>query len=453
MNKNTQRLQIIIATVLLLIVGIVNYYNYYAPPKPIAEIFSFASMSDSDQKSMIDAAKKNGGISKNANKKSHAHKTKSNTQSQTQTQTRTNIPKVDVSGESLDNNYINYAVDSNGKLGRWESNKITVFVSESEYQNTIYKALSHYNDVFAGYFKFYLTSNRNQADIKIDMVSHFSSNTHNEQGYIAGLTDNSFAGEERFLKKSWVQLLNTEPNSNKKITQAKVYSVALHELGHALGIVGHSPNPSDIMYAATKANEFSARDIATLKIMYSGDKELIAQKTRYFAQTKLREAEEYAKKLPNQAISWINLGKVYYDLDRKEDALEAYKKALAIEPNNAMIYRSMAECYYQSGKYEAAIKYSSIANDHISAEDKKVSGYQMIGLCYSKLKDFEKSYDYLKRAYDIDRTNFDNFKNYLIACTQVDKKREVLSAIQAYKTINPNVLNDATVKNIYNWAK
>ena len=348
---------------------------------------------------------------------------------------------------------MNYAVDSNGKLGRWEDTKITVYVTDSEYQKSIYQALSRYNELFDGYFKFYLTSKRDNADIKIDMVNHFSSNAGHDSGYMAGLTDNNFSGENRTLKKSWVQILTTKPNSNKKVTQSEVYSVALHELGHALGIVGHSPNPSDIMYAASKADDLSKRDIATIKLMYSGNQDLIKSQTRNFASTKLREAEEYAKKVPNKAISWINLGRVYYDLDKKEQALEAYKKALTIEPDNNLIYRSMAECYYNSEKYETAIKYYKIANEHTKAEEQKNSSYNMIGLCYAKLKDYENSYIYLKQAYETDKSNVENFKNHLIACTQLDKKQEALSAIQNYKSIKPDILDNDTVKDIYNWAK
>lgn len=38
-----------------------------------------------------------------------------------------------------------------------------------------------------------------------------------------------------------------------------------HELGHALGIAGHSPDPADVMHAAPTAGRPSARDARTLR--------------------------------------------------------------------------------------------------------------------------------------------------------------------------------------------
>jgi predicted Zn-dependent protease len=51
-----------------------------------------------------------------------------------------------------------------------------------------------------------------------------------------------------------------------------LYATFLHEMGHALGLGGHSPNPADVMYGSVNADakpELSARDRATLRALYA----------------------------------------------------------------------------------------------------------------------------------------------------------------------------------------
>ncbi len=59
-------------------------------------------------------------------------------------------------------------------------------------------------------------------------------------------------------------------NINPRQAQAYMYTALLHELGHALGLWGHSLNPQDTMYFSQVQQpvEISERDINTLKRVY-----------------------------------------------------------------------------------------------------------------------------------------------------------------------------------------
>ncbi len=41
-----------------------------------------------------------------------------------------------------------------------------------------------------------------------------------------------------------------------------------HEMGHAIGLLHHSPNPDDVMYADPSIDGLSARDTATAQVLY-----------------------------------------------------------------------------------------------------------------------------------------------------------------------------------------
>lgn len=54
-----------------------------------------------------------------------------------------------------------------------------------------------------------------------------------------------------------------------------VYRLSLHEVGHLLGIAGHSRNPKDIMYPSISvATDLSPRDIATMRKLYQQSAEI-----------------------------------------------------------------------------------------------------------------------------------------------------------------------------------
>lgn len=436
-NLNNRKNQLIIAAVLLLVIGVANYFNYYAPPKPIQKLLSFTNLSKEEQQSLIQKAKNS----------------KFEKQTINSLEPKDTVEVKKVSEKDINDNYLNYAIDSNGKLVKWNKTKIKVFVSPSEYQRTIYQALSLYNSFFEGYFTFFVTNKRENADIKIDIVDKFDSNENKDSIYMAGVTNNSFSGEDKHLTNSIIQILSKKPNSNQKVTSSEVYKVALHEIGHALGIIGHSPKDSDIMYAATRVSDFSKRDIATLKMMYSNNEELIKEETANFASVKLNEAEEYARKSPNKAISWVNLGRVYYDLNKKDKALDAYKRALSIEPKNPIIYQSMAECYYSSEKYETAIKYYNLSVDYSKTDEEKNPLISMIGMCYAKMENFEQAYTYFKQSYDFDKNDKALLKNYLVSCVETERKQEALNAINDYKLKHPSIVDEEFIKDVLKWAK
>ena len=58
---------------------------------------------------------------------------------------------------------------------------------------------------------------------------------------------------------------------------------------------------------------------------------------------------------PEDVSTWINLGNSYFDSDRYEQAIDAYLKALELEPNNSDVLSDLGVMYRRSGKPKKAI--------------------------------------------------------------------------------------------------
>ena len=78
-----------------------------------------------------------------------------------------------------------------------------------------------------------------------------------------------------------------------------------------------------------------------------------------------------AKMNPGKADGWIALGNALMDTQQFGEAIEAYQKALALDPKNVDVRVDMGTCMRGMGKFEAAVaefrKALKIAPGHLNA--------------------------------------------------------------------------------------
>jgi len=349
----------------------------------------------------------------------------------------------------LSDNYISNAVNASGSYVIWQSMPVRVFISENSYKKVVEAAFTTYNNSFNGLISFSFVENPDNSQIKVTFPSRIESSESDQ--FIAGLTNNFSSG--KYIQSSTIQLLTEKNGVN--LSSTSVYNTALHEIGHALGINGHSQNRDDIMFAQTQSGRtasLTSRDLATLKIMYSNNEALINQNSASAGSEKLKEAIRYTQQVPNKTAGWINLGNVYYDLKMLPEALEAYKKALQIDPSDANIYASMGTCYYSSKKYETASEFFGYAIERTS-EPVEIENYEyMRALSTLSAKKYDDAYVQYSSLVNKYPNKKEYLINYLYLCTYLNKP-EGKDKLQAFLQANPDAGSDTNIQQYKRYYK
>lgn len=77
------------------------------------------------------------------------------------------------------------------------------------------------------------------------------------------------------IVKVKILLLMNEPASAFPLTNNLIRTLCLHEIGHAIGLIGHSAKASDVMYCTgqivDQEKHLSKRDVNTLHALYEND--------------------------------------------------------------------------------------------------------------------------------------------------------------------------------------
>lgn len=341
-------------------------------------------------------------------------------------------------GDTSDN-YVANATDGKSQIQKWNKKYITVYIDNNPtYIDAVRDAFSSYNDRLSGFIKFGIVNEKSRADIFVHFTPIIELSDPAAQQKIAGLTSTTTSGND--IESVKIQLLTNM--NGQPVTKEQMYHVALHEIGHALGINGHSQDPNDIMYySTTNAMTLSNRDVATIKLLYSGKAIETESQGATVNSEKLREAIEYTQNVPNKTISWINLAEVYYDAKMLPEALEAYKKALSIDANDANVYAGMARCYFQSKKFTTAAQFYQYAMErsHDNSDTDKLQ--YMKGLSYINAEDYSGAFNELSSLIYKYPNDKDYVKAFVFACAK-GNRIEGKSVLKTYIQNNPQDRED-----------
>ncbi len=138
-----------------------------------------------------------------------------------------------------------------------------------EYTELVKQAFQEWQQAIDNRLVFQFSDRPDQSDVKIVWFEKPLSNTNNDDGELHVMGQCNDQVWNHYIRQSNLNLSLTY-KSGLPINPHELHAIALHEIGHLLGIKGHSKNPVDIMYWESTANDkISARDIATFKGIYN----------------------------------------------------------------------------------------------------------------------------------------------------------------------------------------
>ena len=184
-----------------------------------------------------------------------------------------------------------------------------------------------------------------------------------------------------------------ERPSLKDSTHKELRTVILHEMGHAIGLWGHSRDRNDIMYRKSRALHPTRRDKNTLL------KLLATPLDSPFHETAIAELKSDISRSPGLAYLYFWLGTVYADKGEDDLAIKELLTALKLSPNLLKAADRLGRIFQKEGMYGKAIAYYSR-----EAELEPSSGlYGIIGLLYLRQEEYDKAVDFFEKALIMDR--------------------------------------------------
>ena len=306
--------------------------------------------------------------------------------------TQINIIRNDLL-KDLRDNYIDNAVSGN-KVLRWDikSFPLKVYYENKSsvpqyYVDNIEKAFNQWNKK-TSFISFVPTDNKDDSDIYIKFADQNTNSCNSNNCTFSVAHTEPVYKTDAVIKRMNLTFFKTNPR-NEQFNPSQIYNTALHEIGHTLGIMGHSDNPNDVMNASDENNrgqhfyqrsEFqyiSGADLRTIALLYnlkpdiSNKKNLSSEKFYYpplilgssneRLNKKVAEFEKYIKKYPKLASGYINLASVYADNENYDKALEileyAQNNITCNKDEQYLIYYNQAIIYYNMHQYTKANEY------------------------------------------------------------------------------------------------
>ena len=383
---------------------------------------------------------------------------------------RENLP------QEYKNTYIDVVVQGNNVV-HWNNinSKIKIFLEPTledvphYYYDEVRKSFDDYAKLTENALEFEYANHQNDADIVVKFMPEISGGKctgNNDCLHILGLTETDIVGS--ILKKTSVKL-RTKDTDGTKFTANQIHNIAKHEIGHALGISGHSYHPDDVMYPVSNdaewaensrtliidRKEFSSRDRNTIKLLYQIIPDITnkrynskAHPNMYYpiavlgtqqeiGERKLAESARYIKEVSSSFIAQMALAESYFVSKNPQKAKETFEQALALavtDEEKFTVYYNLAVIEYQQKNYNDAINYANIANTYSTEQQSdEIKAY-----CLMETKKYAQAEKTLVKLTNKNPDNITYSATLASAYLKQYKFGKLLGELKRIKTLNPN---------------
>jgi hypothetical protein len=145
-----------------------------------------------------------------------------------------------------------------------------------EFETIFRQCMQEWLDSSQGKVKIQYVNGPNDAQMNISWTNNPNEMISSAEGGHAMVSP-----DDQGIMKTHIYLLTIKPEGGGALTNNQARRIDLHEIGHALGIFGHSRNPSDIMFGSMPPGDLecalSDKDKNTLVSLYSIDAETVAR--------------------------------------------------------------------------------------------------------------------------------------------------------------------------------
>jgi predicted Zn-dependent protease len=257
-----------------------------------------------------------------------------------------------------------------GRLLVWQDARVNVYTNRPNYKPLIENAFAPWQSALEGEHPLNLNwvETPEDASLLIQFVDAIALpiqvDAQHRRGYIAGLTTPK-AYNDKGLRQVVMQfaLLNSGGLPQQS---AVLERVMLHEMGHALGLWGHSTNPYDVMnasYVNTLGKDKKAitslqqGDVKLIQAVYAQVQAPQSIKNKGLSQA-LALAKAEAEANPTVLSIW-KYARALRDANAFAEASVQYQKALAFGSVNAPLYLEFVQCLERQAQNADALSFLS----------------------------------------------------------------------------------------------